>query len=241
MNECVKAENLSVRLGEVEVLKNVSFSVKCGEFVGIIGPNGAGKSTLVKTLIGEISEFEGNVQVKGKIGYLPQHPTVNREVPVDVRTYIAMPLYAKKRRLEPSDWSKVESILEKVGLSAVEERLISALSGGELQRASLARALIAEPDLLILDEPEAGVDQMGRARFYDLLDDLRKERNLTVLMVSHDIGLVFERCTTVMCLNKTLHCHGPTEKISPEEIKSFFADFDLWIRGRSHYEKEHRI
>jgi len=241
MNECIRVETLSVRIGEVEVLKDVSFCVNRGEFVGLIGPNGAGKSTLVKVLIGEITDFKGNVRVEGRIGYLPQVQTVNREVPIDVRTYVVMPLYAKKKRLAPSEWRRVDDTLQRVGLAAVKKRHVGTLSGGELQRASLARALIAEPDILILDEPEAGVDQMGKARFYDLLDELRRERELTVFMVSHDVGLVFERCTTIMCLNKTLHCHRPTERVNPEEIKSFFSDFDLWIRGREHYEREHNI
>jgi len=215
-------------------LKNINFSIKKGEFVGIVGPNGAGKSTLIKILIGEIDNYVGEVMIEGKIGYLPQVQTFNREVPINAYQFVKMGSYRNKKNVK-----LIEKLIEEVGLSGKEKQLIGTMSGGEIQRLSLARALVSEPDILILDEPEAGVDQMGKARFYELLEEFQKRLNLTIIMVSHDIGMVFEKCTTMMCLNKTLHCHGPTEKIKPDELKLLFPDFDLWIRSKNHYEREH--
>jgi len=230
----IVVENLNYKINDTEILKNINFKVPEGDFVGIIGPNGAGKTTLVKILIGKITDFEGKVFVKGKIGYLPQLQTINREVPIKAYEFVLMGAYKNKQNIE-----KILDLLKEVGLYGKENRLVGNMSGGELQRLSLARALISEPDILILDEPEAGVDQMGKARFYELLEEFQKRLNLTIIMISHDIGMVFEKCTTVMCLNKTLHCHGPTEKIKPDELKLLFPDFDLWIRSKNHYEKEH--
>jgi len=231
----ITVENLNYKINDTEILKNINFKIPEGDFVGIIGPNGAGKSTLVKILIGKITDFEGKVSIKGKIGYLPQFQTINREVPIKAHEFVLMGAYKNKQNI-----GKIPELLKEVGLAGKENRLVGNMSGGELQRLSLARALISEPDVLILDEPEAGVDQMGKAKFYELLEKIKSEKKLTIIMISHDIGMVFEKCKTIMCLNKTLHCHGPSEKIRPEELKVLFPDFDLWIRSRDHYEKEHK-
>lgn len=235
----IRVENLSVKFGEYYALKDVSFEIKAGDFVGIIGPNGAGKTTLLKVIIGEIRDYNGKVEVYGKIGYQPQLSTVNREFPMDVLTYISLPLYVKNRRFSKIEKERALKMLKKVGLEDKANDLVGNLSGGELQRASLARALLSDADILLLDEPDSGVDEMGKSTFYELLYDFKKEGNLTIVMVSHDIGLVFKECSTIMCLNKTLHCHGPTEKISPDKLKEMFGQFDVWIRGDKHYEIEH--
>ncbi|SHH43885.1 metal ABC transporter ATP-binding protein [Thermosipho atlanticus] len=234
-NYIILVENLNYKINGTEILKNINFKIPEGDFVGIVGPNGAGKSTLVKILIGQITNYEGKVIVNGKIGYLPQTQTINREVPINAFQFVLMGTYKNIKNIE-----KIPEILDEIGLSGKENRLVGNMSGGELQRLSLARALISEPDILILDEPEAGIDQMGKAKFYELLEKIRSERKITIIMISHDIGMVFEKCKTIMCLNKTLHCHGPTKEIKPEELKVLFPDFDLWIRGKYHYEKEHK-
>ncbi len=240
MKTKIKVENLSVRFGDYYVLKNVSFEVKEGEFVGIIGPNGAGKTTLLKVIVGEIKDYTGKVEINGKIGYQPQLNTVNREFPIDVLTYVSLPLYVKKRRWRDQEKRQAFAVLGQVGLEDKASHLVGTLSGGELQRASLARALLSDADILLLDEPDSGVDEMGKSTFYELLSDLKREKGLTIVMVSHDIGLVFKECRTILCLNKTLHCHGPTEKIKPEKLKEMFGQFDIWIRSDDHYEVEHR-
>lgn len=234
-NYVIIVENLSYKINDTVILKNINFKIPEGDFVGIIGPNGAGKSTLVKILIGKITDFEGKINVKGTIGYVPQFQSINREVPIKAYQFVLMGTYKNQKNIE-----KIPELLKAVGLSGRENSLVGNMSGGELQRLSLARALISDPDILILDEPEAGVDQMGKAKFYELLEKIQSDRKLTIIMISHDIGMVFEKCKTVMCLNKTLHCHGPSEKINPDELKVLFPDFDLWIRAKDHYEKEHK-
>lgn len=229
----IRVKNLSVKFGEVDILKNVSFELNRGEFAGIIGPNGAGKSTLVKAILGFIP-FDGEVVVNGKVGYVPQLSQFNRELPMSVYDFVRIAI-----RRDKKCEGKVEEVLKRVGLEGYSKKLVGKLSGGEYKRAMLARALLSEPDILILDEPESGVDELGKARFYELLNELREEKGITILMVSHDIGMVFEKCSTVMCLNKTLHCHGPTNNISPEDVKKMFGEFDIWLRADKHYEVEH--
>lgn len=232
-NVVLKVENLSLSFGPVEVLRNVSFDVFEGEFVGIVGPNGAGKSSLLKAILG-LLPYRGRIVVVGRVGYVPQLSNFNREFPMKVRDFVRLPV--RHRR----DWRLiVDRLLTEVGLEAFGDRLVNELSGGEFQRIALARALAGDPSLLLLDEPESGVDEMGKARFYELVDTLRREQRVTVLMVSHDIGMIFKRCTTIMCLNKTLHCYGPSGAISPADFRRVFEDFDLLIRADRHHETFH--
>jgi len=241
----LKIENLNYNVGRNHILQNISFEIRRGEFVGLIGPNGAGKSTLVKAIIGELEGYQGKVELKGQIGYLPQQKDFERDFPISVKDAVAMGLYKKKgplRFFNGTDWEKVKELLKIVGAEELYDRRIGVLSGGEYQRVMLARALATEPEILILDEPEAGIDEMGKASFYELLSSLKKEKGLTLLMVSHDIGLVFDACDRIMCLNKTLHCHKSTHEVSPEDLQVIFSpDFDLLIRGKNHLHREHEL
>ncbi|HEW91846.1 MAG TPA: metal ABC transporter ATP-binding protein [Thermotogaceae bacterium] len=240
----VEVMNVNYSKNDVEILKNINFEIFCGDFVGIIGPNGAGKTTLAKIIVGDIKDYSGKVIVRGKIGYVPQMKDINRDIPILVREFASMGLYEKRglfRFFTKEDWKEIERNLEMVGIIKLKDRPITKLSGGELQRLMLARALLYNPDILILDEPEAGVDQMGKARFYELIDTLRNDKNLTVILISHDIGMIFQKCEKIMCLNKTLHCQAPRERISLENLQEVFSeDFDIWIRGQKHYEREHK-
>uniref|UniRef100_A0A7C4W0I7 Metal ABC transporter ATP-binding protein n=1 Tax=Fervidobacterium thailandense TaxID=1008305 RepID=A0A7C4W0I7_9BACT len=229
----LKVEDLTVKLGEVDVLKDISFSVTKGEFVGIIGPNGAGKSTLIRAILGRVP-YSGLVEIYGSVGYVPQLPTFNREFPLTVYEFVKLPVRKEHKWKE-----KVEKALESVGMKGFGHKLVGQLSGGQFQRIALARAIVSQPDILLLDEPESGIDEMGKAKFYELIDELRETRGVTIVMVSHDIGLIFKKCTTIMCLNKTLHCHGPSKEISPLEVKKLFGEFDIWIRSDDHFEIEH--
>lgn len=229
----LNVEGLTVKLGEVDVLKDISFSVTKGEFVGIIGPNGAGKSTLIRAILGRVP-YSGHVEIYGSVGYVPQLPTFNREFPLTVYEFVKLPVRKENKWKE-----KVEKALESVGMKGFGHKLVGQLSGGQFQRIALARAIVSQPDILLLDEPESGIDEMGKAKFYELIDELREMRGVTIVMVSHDIGLIFKKCTTIMCLNKTLHCHGPSKEISPLEVKKLFGEFDIWIRSDDHFEIEH--
>lgn len=241
----LKVENLSYKIGSHWILKDISFTVSKREFVGIIGPNGAGKTTLIKAIIGDLQGYTGKVTVTDRIGYLSQSPERNRDFPISTEEVVEMGLYRKVgifKRFKQQEKATIDQLFESVGIQDLENRRAGTLSGGEYQRLMLARALASDPELLILDEPEAGVDEMGKASFYRLLEELKNEKNMGILMISHDIGMVFEACDTVMCINKTLHCHTSAENISPEELKSAFStDLDLFIRSRNHFEKEHNI
>ena len=240
----IRVEDLSYEVNSLTILKGVSFTLHRGEFIGIIGPNGAGKSTLVKIIVGELRGWEGKVEIFGKIGYVPQISDLDRSFPITVEEVVMMGLYPERgvfRRYRKEDVEKVRRIMDEIGIYDAKNRLIGEISGGEYQRAMLARALVSNPDILILDEPEAGVDEMGKATFYRLLDRLRERRNMAVMMVSHDIGMVFNKCDSVMCLNKTMHCHKDTRSIVPEDLSTIFPqDFDIFIKSMKHFEREHK-
>jgi zinc transport system ATP-binding protein len=244
-NNVLEIEDLNYRIGSSWILKGISFQTARGEFAGIIGPNGAGKTTLIRAIVGELEGYSGHIEVTDRIGYLSQNPDRNRDFPISVLEVASMGLYRDRgllRRLTKEDWKRLEELLETVGIADLKNRRAGGLSGGEYQRLMLARALASNPELLILDEPEAGVDEMGKASFYRLLEQLKNDKNMGILMISHDIGMVFEACDTVMCINKTLHCHTSADKISPEDLKvAFSSDLDLFIRSRDHFEREHHI
>jgi len=226
------------------ILNDIAFSLRQGEFVGIIGPNGAGKSTLLQIIVGEIKRYTGTVRFSGKIGYVPQRRDFQRDFPIKAREVVAMGLYRRRgffRFFTNKDWEECKQLLERVGIGELSEESVAFFSGGEYQRLMLARAIAYHPDLLILDEPEAGVDEMGKASFYELLALWRKERQRSVLLVSHDIGLVLNACDTIMCLNKSLHCHKDAATVSSEDLRSVYTeDYDILIKGNRHFEKEHR-
>jgi zinc transport system ATP-binding protein len=241
----LQVEDLNYKIGSTWILRGVSFNLSRGEFAGIIGPNGAGKTTLIKAIVGDLSNYSGSIKVAGRVGYLPQNPERSRDFPISVREVVAMGLYKEHgpfKRFLKSEWNTIDTLLKTTGMEGLGKRRAGTLSGGEYQRLMLARALASNPELLILDEPEAGVDEMGKSSFYRLLEKLKNEKNMGILMVSHDIGMVFEACDTIMCINKTLHCHTSADMISPEQLKSAFStDLDLFIRSRDHFEREHGV
>ncbi|MFW6120348.1 MAG: metal ABC transporter ATP-binding protein [Petrotogales bacterium] len=244
-DKLLELKNLSYSVGNNIILKNVSFDIYRGTLIGIIGPNGAGKTTLVKAIVGDLEDYTGTVILNGKVGYLPQRTDFERSFPITVKEIVAMGLYEKRgplRHFKKEDWKEIDGFLANVGIKHFKNRRIGTLSGGEYQRAMLARALAKQPDLLILDEPEAGIDEMGKASFYNLLDNLKKSKNISILMVTHDIGMVFDACDSILCLNKTLHCHKASENVSPEDLTRIFSpDFDLILRGKEHAKREHKL
>ncbi|ABB23030.1 metal ABC transporter ATP-binding protein [Pelodictyon luteolum] len=212
----IASEGLMVRLGGVDVLKGLSLSVYEGDFIGIVGPNGGGKTTLLRCILGLVRPSSGSIRVfggrpgasPGRIGYVPQRLFFDRDFPLDVAGLVLMGRLSRKRLLErygTADRLKVDEVLELTGLSAIRRRAVGALSGGELQRALIARALAGDPELLLLDEPTASVDPDMKMSVYDLLDQLR--RRMTIMLVSHDIGAISRRVTRVACLNCTLDMH----------------------------------
>ncbi|MBT5185279.1 MAG: zinc ABC transporter ATP-binding protein ZnuC [Kordiimonadaceae bacterium] len=194
------------------VLENVSFCVNKGETVTLIGPNGAGKSTLMKISLGILDVSSGTVHRSNKIsiGYMPQKVMIDDVLPLSVRDF----LYLRPG----STYDDIEKVLETVKLSYISNQPVQSASGGEMQRILLARALLGQPDLLVLDEPVQGIDIMGQQEIYGLIAKVRDETNCGVLMISHDLHLVMASTDQVLCLNRHICCSGTPElvKDNPE-------------------------
>lgn len=221
MSTAIDIDNLTVTLNGKEILNNINISLDEGRFLGIVGPNGSGKTTLLRVLLGIIKPASGKVLVfgntsveaakKGIFGYLPQHLNVDTDFPATATDVVLMGLHKKSwvfRKISNADKKKAVEMLTTMGMSGHEDHLFGALSGGQQQRVSIARALISDPKMLILDEPSTGVDVVGQEDFYHLLKGLQKKLNLTIVMVSHDIGVITAYVDEIACLNKTLHYHG---------------------------------
>lgn len=216
-------ENVTFAYEEAPVLEDVTFTVERGSFLGVVGPNGSGKSTLLKLALGLSPPDEGRVELFGepahefadgeKIAYIAQRATdAIRDAPLTVREVVAMGRYPRTPfgSFDDADHRAVDVALEQVGMGALEDRRVGRLSGGQRQRVFIARALAADAELLVLDEPTVGVDAESRERIYELVADLHRA-GLTVLLVEHDVGVVTKHATEVACLNRELHFHGDPE------------------------------
>ncbi|MGE5475313.1 MAG: zinc ABC transporter ATP-binding protein ZnuC [Bacteroidales bacterium] len=213
-------EGVSLALAGNPVLADVSLAVAPGRIVTIVGPNGAGKSTLVKVALGLLAPDRGRVtRAPGlNIGYVPQSLAVEPTLPLSVRRFLAMAAPRASR-------AELEAALARVGAVHVLGRQVGRLSGGELQRVMLARALLRRPRLLALDEPVGGVDMAGQAEIYDLIAVLARDEGAGVLMVSHDLHVVMAATDEVVCLNRHVCCAGHPEAVSrhPEYLALFGA------------------
>jgi zinc transport system ATP-binding protein len=218
----IEIEHLHYAYAEQPVLEDIHLTVEEGEFLGIVGPNGSGKSTLVRCLLGFLKKRQGRIRVRGEevsklqdrlnVGYVSQKAnSFHSMFPATVKEVVQSGLYGKLglfRRLKKEHIEKVENAIDLVGLTSVQNRSIGKLSGGQQQRAFIARALVAEPELLVLDEPTVGVDEKTTGQFYDLLNRLHREEGLTLLMVNHDLQAVSGLADQVACLNRRLIFHG---------------------------------
>jgi zinc transport system ATP-binding protein len=200
----LSARHLSLRNGVTDVLKNVSFEVRPREIVTLIGPNGSGKTSLLKALLGLVPA-RGEIARKPelRVGYVPQHFPRDRSLPMTVERFA---------RLFTTE-SEVESALRRTGIAALRRHQIASLSGGELARVLLARAIAGRPELLILDEPLAGVDVAGEAALYHLIAEIRDEIGCGVVLVSHDLHVVMAQADRVVCLNGHVCCEGRAEQV----------------------------
>lgn len=219
-----------VRRGEVEALTDVNLTVERGDFLAVIGPNGGGKTTLLKVLLGLIRPDAGTVTVLGGpagrsagVGYLPQSAEAGRDFPVTVLDLALMGRLGRRRRFfrdREEDVAKARAALALVGMTSFEDRRASELSGGQRQRVLIARALAAEPELLLLDEPANGVDARGREELYDALRELN--RGMTIVMVSHEVGVVARCVKSVACVDRCLH-HHPAPEITPRMFSMLYG------------------
>ena len=230
----IEIDHLDVAYQKQPVLTNVSFKVFENDFIGIIGPNGGGKTSLVKAILGLIKPARGNIKCSlnsSEIGYLPQGSQLDESFPITVKEVIASGLEHGLRIRTGSSKSrqqKIENALETVGLKALHSRPIGELSGGELQRTMLARAIISAPRLLVLDEPDTHVDNQFETELYALLKELNK--TITILLVSHDIGTISPYIKTIACVNRDLHYHASNE-ITEEQLKVYNCPIEIIAHG----------
>jgi zinc transport system ATP-binding protein len=213
--DILEVSHLSIRFGRVSVLNDVSFQVPSGTTLAIIGPNGAGKTVLFKALIGAI-RCEGDIRWKPgtRIGYVPQKLDLERDVPITGVDF----LRARAALARASDAS-VSRTLALVGVSTeVAERPIGILSGGQFQRLLVAFALIGNPDVVLLDEPTAGVDEPGQEQLNELVRRLQQDQGLTVLFISHELNVVYRYATNVLCLSRPHACVGPPRTILTPDL-----------------------
>jgi zinc transport system ATP-binding protein len=217
--------------GDAPVLEDVCLKVEHGEFLGLVGPNAGGKSTLLKLILGLLLPQSGRISVlgappretRGRLGYVPQHPTFPRDFPISVEHTVLMGRLGLGPSLgwyRPADREAARRALEEVDALGLKSRRIGTLSGGQLQRVLLARALAGDPEILILDEPTANIDQRMESDIFDLLDGLKAR--LTILVVSHDIAFISGYVDRVACLNRTLICHG-TEAVDAGLIHRLYS------------------
>lgn len=204
----IKLRDINLSFNRKAVISAVSFDLYAGQIVTLIGPNGAGKTTLLKIILGIIPPDSGSVwQKQGlKIGYVPQKLNLPKSIPLTVERFLCLE--------KPYPQSELSEALKETGAENLLSRSIHPLSGGEMQRVMLARTLLKQPDLLVLDEPAQGLDPSGEEQFYTLLTRLNKTKRCSILMVSHDLHVVMAKTDRVLCLNHHICCSGAPEEVA---------------------------
>lgn len=204
----LQVSNVDLIIGKQLLLQQINLSISKGQILTVIGPNGAGKTTLLRVALGLLKPSMGTVEKASgvKIGYMPQRLHIDPTFPLTVKRLLSLAC--------KGDTSTILPLLEEVGAAHVYDAAMQTLSGGELQRVLLARALVREPDLLVLDEPVQGVDVHGQVELYQLISRIRDQRGCAVLMVSHDLHLVMAATDQVLCLNQHICCSGTPESVS---------------------------
>ena len=228
MLNIVEIEHLTVHYPDVKALDDVSFTVNKGDFLGIIGPNGAGKSTLFASMLGLNTKYKGTIKFFGKdirkskdylkeIGYVPQKPIFEKNFPATVNDVVQMGLRKE------SDANKIDEILQQLWIHELSKRRIGELSAGQQQRVFIAKALVNNPKLLILDEPVTGIDQQSIELFYSILRELNSKQKITIIWSSHDLDAVNQLANHVACLNRTLFFHGESDEFfnNDELVKQY--------------------
>jgi len=237
MKSLLKIENLSFAYDKLPVLHNVQFEVFEQDFVGVIGPNGGGKTTLLKAILGLIKPDKGRIifgeELNGKkksIGYLPQVRYIDKKFPITVLDVVLSGSImlnnhvSKKRILE-----KAEALLSEMGLAAIRNKAIGELSGGQMQRVFLCRALISDPKLLILDEPDTFVDNRFEGELYERLHHLNKK--VAIILVSHDVGTITSYVKSIACVNGSLHYHN-SNKITQQQLEEYNCPIQIISHGQ---------
>jgi zinc transport system ATP-binding protein len=237
MRPFVELEDVDFAYGPVPVLERINLTVEPGDFLGIIGPNGSGKTTLLRIMLGLLPPQRGTVRLFGhppaafrqwgRLGYVPQKATLDPSLPVTVHEVVAtglLPSLGLFGRIGAAERERIAEVLARVGMEAHAAARIGALSPGQQQRVLIARALVSKPELLMLDEPTGGVDPEAQTSFYALLHHLNRERDVTLILVSHDIGVVAKEVTKLACLNRRLIFHGrPGDFLSDAALTALYG------------------
>ena len=224
----VSLKNVTVKYGSYTAIESANLEIFEGDFIGIIGPNGGGKTTLIKTILGSVP-YSGEITLsptlfdngRRLIGYLPQQTTFDRQFPISVIEVVLSGLQSQKgfsRRYKTKERNKALQLLDNMGISSITDRQIGEISGGQMQRVLLCRAIIAEPKLLILDEPTNFVDKRFESELYDILRELNKQ--MTIVMVSHDVHNISSAVKSIVCVNRTIHRHN-TNTLSSKELNDY--------------------
>ncbi len=236
----VEIENLTVNYQGILALDKVNFSVESKDFLGIIGPNGAGKTTLFNCMLGLLNNYKGEIRFFGtsikkskkylsQIGYVPQKPVFEKNFPATISEVVEMGLTKNSKK------DRIDEVLQKVWLHELSHRRIGDLSGGQQQRVFIAKALVNEPQVLILDEPVTGIDSQSKELFYQILHDLNQKENITIIWSSHDLDAVAKLASKVACLNRTLFFHGISEEFfHNEDLLKMYSESSMQMHMHHH-------
>lgn len=237
-NNLVVVDKITKVYGDIAVVDNISFAIAKGSIVAMIGPNGAGKSTIAKMIMGLILPTAGTITIDGKkpsdmrtlIGYVPQRFNLNPKIPLTVKEFFMLSLHVAEKH-EYENVEIIEKRFAEVGVANVMDKQLSQLSGGQLQRVLIARALLSDKKLLILDEPVAGLDIEGRQSIHELLKDLNQKNEVTIVLISHELDTVFKYADNVVCINHRMLCQGKPKEILTEKVLNEMYG----MRHQAHY------
>ena len=235
MNEPIlKLTNLSVLMDKKLILDDISFEVTSGKIITIIGPNGSGKTTMVRCILDLIKPTKGNIWIqKGiKLGYMPQKISLNPYLPIKVINFLELDI---NNIITPE---LLDQVISEIGIGSILSLPLQEISGGEMQKVLFARALLNKPDILILDEPTQGIDINGQLEFYKLIEKLRDEKNISIVIISHDLHMVMKSTDYVICLNQHICCEGTVKFVN--QHKDFHNLFGTkTLEAFSVYEHDH--
>lgn len=236
----LSVEGLSFRYNYAEVLSDISFSVDAGDYIGLVGPNGSGKTTLVKIILGLIKPQKGSIFLFGanpwnfkdwyRVGYLPQRTLFNPYFPATVREIVSLGLFSKKES-ESINKSKIDKAMRLMDVVDIKNKLIGELSGGQQQRVLVARAIVNEPELLILDEPTSALDPEIRENFFHILRQLNHDKNVTIILVTHDIGSIGKYASRLLYLDKKVIFYGSFKEFC---LSDYFGEFSQHLICHRH-------